>query len=265
MKKLHSLKSLKNKFIIAILFMLAFGQIGCSGSGEVKPHTIITRPEIHEHQLLNKAMKAYDAKAYRTARKLFEQLRDGFPTSPWSVLAKIKAADAIYFSNEDFSEAIAAYEEIRLQHPQHEALPYVRFMLGMSNLQRYQGRSREQGPLKAAMQHFAAVSSEYPNSPYAERSTLLQKKCRKMLAEHELLVAQYYLNQEQYLAAARRLLGIIKNYPDLEMGETAKLALSEHFKNKEDILAKADSSINSINESPSSLPKTMRARLKSSY
>jgi outer membrane protein assembly factor BamD len=229
-----------NRVAIIVFCSLFLG--GCFGSGDAKPHEIISRPEANEKALLEQAMQAYERELFSVASDLFTQLKDGFPTSPWTVLAEIKAADAHYYSN-GLAEAITGYEEFARRHPEHEALAYVRFMTGMANLRQFRGRNRDQAPLQLAIKHFTTVSSEHSDSAFSAPSRRLVQQCRKMLAQHELLVAQYYINQELDLPAARRLCTVIRDYPDLEVAETAKAALDEHFIDKPEIIAKAQQSV----------------------
>jgi len=72
---------------------------------------------------------------------------------------------------------------------------------------------QDQGLAVKAMEAFKKLLREYPESRYAPDALAKIDICRGRLAQKELWVATYYLNQGNTGAARQRLEGLLKDYP----------------------------------------------------
>src|SRR6476619_147606 len=68
---------------------------------------------------------------YQIAIDKLRSIRNKFPYSKYAVDAQLRLAD-VYFLQEDFAEAAAAYETFRDLHPKHEKTSYAMFRIGKS-------------------------------------------------------------------------------------------------------------------------------------
>ena len=72
----------------------------------------------------------------------------------------------------------------------------------------------DQGLTVKAMDQLKKLVREYPDSRYASDALAKIDVCRGRLAQKELWVAAYYLeNENNPVAARQRLEGVLKNYP----------------------------------------------------
>ena len=72
---------------------------------------------------------------------------------------------------------------------------------------------QDQSITAKAAEQFRKLVREYPDSRYASDALAKIDVCRGRLAQKELWVASYYLNQGNIVAARQRLELVLKDYP----------------------------------------------------
>jgi len=72
---------------------------------------------------------------------------------------------------------------------------------------------QDQSITARAIEQFKKLLREYPDSRYASDALAKIDVCRGRLAQKELWVASYYLNQSNIVAARQRLEVVLKDYP----------------------------------------------------
>src|SRR4030042_87326 len=158
---------------------------------------------------------------YYKSAESFQQIKDRYPFSQYSLLAALKLAD-IHYHRKEYEEAISAYQEFEKLHPTNEALPYVTYQIGMSYFRQMLGVDRDQAATKNALNEFTPLLNTYPDSPYVIEAKEKIRQCRERLAEHELYVGRFYLRTEQYKAALNRLRRLVSDYPEHSASEKAR-------------------------------------------
>ena len=99
-------------------------------------------------------------------------------------------------------------------YPRHEISDLVQFRLAMSYYDQMKPVEQDQGLTVKAMEQFRKLVREYPDSRYASDALAKIDICRGRLAQKELWVAAYYLeNENNPVAARQRLEGVLKDYP----------------------------------------------------
>ncbi len=159
----------------------------------------------------NDAMRDKD---YSGAAKQFTKLKDNFPFSPYAIEAELSLADC-YFLSKEWGEASEAYKEFESMHPRHEAIPYVLYNIGQSNLNGYPSIDRATVQVEEAYSYFRRLTESYPGTEYAEAAVEKMAECRKIMAEHELYIADFYYRMEKYGSALIRYRQIVKEFPDV--------------------------------------------------
>jgi outer membrane protein assembly factor BamD len=168
----------------------------------------------------NDAMREKD---YVAASAYFSKLKENFPFSPYAVEAELALADA-YFLDEEWALAAEAYKDFESMHPRHEAIPYVLFSIGVANLNGYPSIDRSPQQVEEAYSYFSRLTESYPNTEYAEGAREQMARCRRLMAEHDLYVADFYFRMDRYTSALLRYKDIIAKYPDVpEVFEHAQL------------------------------------------
>lgn len=204
-------------------FLLCFFLFFVNGCGVID-YYFLTPPEDTAQELFENAKSGMQDKEYVNAIDSLTKLNDRYPFSPYAIQARLMLGDA-YFLNKQYLEAVDVYEEFSSMHPRHESIDYVLFQIGVSKYSLHQSIDLPQTELAEAIESFKRVVDAYPQSEYREQAGDYIAKCRKLLAEHELYVADYYFKSRDYKAAWIRYSYIVDNYP--EQKELVALATSK--------------------------------------
>ena len=161
---------------------------------------------------------AMSEKNYVRAVELYNKLRDTYPFSPYTVDAELAL---------DFESL----------HPRHDATPYVIYQTGMSLMKQFRSIDRATTILQEAHEYFARLQQVYPDSPYAKDAGEKMHTCRRLMAEHELYIADVFWHMEKYGPAWRRYEYVSENFPDVpEVASHAKeksLAAYHYYKEEQ--------------------------------
>ena len=171
-------------------------------------------PEDTAQELFEAGNDAMREKDYLAASGYFSKLKENFPFSPYAVEAELSLADS-YFLDEEWGLASEAYKEFESLHPRHEAIPYVLFNIGMASLNGYPSIDRPITQLEDGYSYFSRLRESYPGTEYAEVAAEKMKECRKLMAEHELYIADFYFRMGRYASALARYNDILAEYKDV--------------------------------------------------
>lgn len=186
--------------------------------------------------------EAMSEKNYVRAVELYNKLRDTYPFSPYTVDAELSLADA-YYLDEEYEIAAESYKDFEALHPRNEAIPYVLYQTGMSLLKQFRSIDRATTELQEAYDYFNRVRQQFPATPYAESAAENMRICRKLMAEHELYIADVFWNMGKYGPAWRRYVYVAENYKDVpEVAEhaTEKSVAAWHIYRSEESAAKRE-------------------------
>ena len=165
--------------------------------------------------------RALDAGEFKTAIEHLENLEARFPFSPYARQAQLDVAYAYYKFEEPDSVLTAADRFLRL-NPRDEHVDYVWYLKGLANFQRGAGfldswfprdpSQHDSKSLKDAFNDFSTLVRRYPDSRYAADAYKRMVYLRNELAEHEVVVAEYYMKRGAWLAAAQRGQTVLEQY-----------------------------------------------------
>jgi outer membrane protein assembly factor BamD len=192
--------------VLLILFIIG-GLTGCGCLLGKK------RTETAE-ELAEKGMEYFEEEDYYDALKAFTTLKERYPYSRYAILAELKVADA-HFHRKEYAEAIAAYADFLQLHPKNDAIPYVLYQIGECYYKQLLSEDRDQTPTRQAMSAFQRLLKEHPFSTYANQAKERIQDCRKLLAQHELYVANFYFKSKHYEAALGRFQSLLAGYRDV--------------------------------------------------
>lgn len=174
--------------------------------------------------LLIKGMDDYSVGKYFTAIEFFEDILNKYPFSSEAILAELKAADCSYHL-ERYVEALLLYEEFENRHPTNESMPYVMFQKAMCNYKRIDRIDRDTDGAVKSIELFRQLLKAYPESPYTNEAKARIATATEFLANHEYLVAKYYVRTAKYDQAIIRLKYLLVMYPNTEVAEQAEVLL----------------------------------------
>jgi outer membrane protein assembly factor BamD len=200
-----------NTFARLLFLLLLTGTL--SGCGLID-YFYLPQPEDTAQELFEAGNDAMRDKDYVSATGCFAKLKDNFPFSPYAVEAELALADA-YFLDEEWALAAEAYKDFESMHPRHEAIPYVLFNIGMADLNGYPSIDRSPLQVEEAYSYFSRLAESYPGTEYAAGAREQMARCRRIMAEHDLYVADFYFRIERYTSALVRYKDIIYKYQDV--------------------------------------------------
>ena len=209
---------LEKIFHIFSLVILAASLYGCG----IIDMIYLPPSEDTAQEIFESANEAMSDKNYLRAVELYNRLRDVYPFSPYTMDAELSLGDA-YFLDEEYELAAESYKDFEALHPRNEAIPYVLYQTGMSLLKQFRSIDRATTELQEAYEYFDRVQQAYPDSPYAESSRENMLLCRKLMAEHELYIADMFWHMDKYGPAWHRYEYVEKNFGDIpEIAEHAR-------------------------------------------
>lgn len=195
--------------LVVCLLLVAVG--GCG----IVDYFFLPTPEDTAEEIYEAGVDAMHEKEYSNAADLFTKLKDKFPFSPYTPMAELGLGDA-YYMDEMYFEASQAYKEFESMHPRDEEIPYVLYQVGMCNLKLFDSIDLAPNSVVEAMEYFYRVEESYPESKYSKASKEKIVECRRILAEHELFIADFYWRSGRYLSAYSRYMFVFFNFPDLK-------------------------------------------------
>jgi outer membrane protein assembly factor BamD len=171
-------------------------------------------PEDTAQELYEAGMAAMDEKDYGDAQEYFSKLKDRFPFSPYSLKGELSLGDA-YFLDEEYTLALEAYKEFEALHPSNENIPYVLYQIANANVSMFKTIDRRQENIKEALEYLYRLAETYPESQYADAAKTMILKSRRILAEHEIFVADFFWRTEQFGPAWHRYQYVVENFSDI--------------------------------------------------
>ncbi|MDH5691654.1 MAG: outer membrane protein assembly factor BamD [Gammaproteobacteria bacterium] len=172
-------------------------------------------------ELYKEAKEALEAGDYETAVQRYESLEARYPFGQYAQQAQLDIAYA-YFKFDEPESAIAAADRFIKLYPRHPRVDYAYYLRGIIKFAQGKGAfdglesqdpaKRDPGAAEKAFRYFSEVVQRFPDSEYAEDAALRMIYLRNNLARHHLLVAQFYMKREAYVAVVNRAKHIVETF-----------------------------------------------------
>ena len=150
-------------------------------------------------------------KRYEEARLPFRKVVERHPQSSYAPRARFLIGEA-YYREGEFDKAIKEFESFLAFFPRHEISDLVQYRLAMSYYDQLKPVEQDQSITAKAGDQFRKLVREYPDSRYASDALSKIEICRGRLAQKELWIAAYYINQGNAPAARQRLELVLREY-----------------------------------------------------
>ncbi len=189
-------------------FLLLLG--GCSAIGNLfkqRPQALLPAADLYAQ-----GETELNRSRYEDARTAFKKIVERHPQSTYAPRARFLIGEA-YYRESEWQKAIKEFETFLAFYPRHEIADLVQYRLAMSYYDQMKPVEQDQAITVKAMEAFKTLVREYPESRYAADALAKIDICRGRVAQKELWVATYYINQGNPAAARQRLENLIKNYP----------------------------------------------------
>lgn len=199
------------------LFLMMWITLLATGCGSARPEDklLAELANLDKETIFSRAQDMYENKDYEQARKLFSFVYDSFPNDPLGHKAALRVADtyAVRVDTASLTEARLRYRDFANRYPNDPDRDYALLMIGKSYTTRHLHSDRDLSALHEALDAYQQLINLYPNSPYAPEAEKEITSLKELLAEHEWLVASFYLKNRIWRGALWRLQYLKENYP----------------------------------------------------
>lgn len=185
------------------------------------------RPEgATEAEILYKeALDFVEHDRYLLATEKLNLLRSKHPYSFYSTHAELLQAD-IYFKQESYAEAAAAYILFKDFHPKHERMDYVLWQIAESFfLQIPSTFDRDLASAFEAIKYYNELVEKYSKSEYVGQSAPRIEKCYQMIQQKEQYIADFYFKTKVFDAAKFRYQLILDTFSEEAMRNHAMVRI----------------------------------------
>lgn len=195
------------KRIYLIIFItLCIAVAGCS-----KKKNTIEDSGLSAEELYNNAMDKLEARKYKTAISLYEEVERNYPYSEWATRAQIMSAYTSY-RDDEYDDAIIGLERFIKLHPGNEDVPYAYYLKALCYYEQISDVGRDQSYTEFAKDALSEVTVRFPGTEYARDSKIKLDLVIDHLAGKELEVGRFYLKQHKIVAAINRFKTVVEKY-----------------------------------------------------
>jgi len=216
-----------------------------SGCASKKKPDLLTQEERAEllqqkiEDFYTKAKKNLDKGNYAQAVEDFSVLQRIFPFGDLTEQSKLDTIFALdKLGNRDRAVRIA--DSFISLHPTHPNVDYAYYMRGVVMFEKKRGRiarildggknhARDPQAYRTSQASFEELVKRYPESKYADDARQRIVFIKNKLAKRELDVAQFYFDNETYLAAVNRCKDIINQYETTPSVEGALILMEKSY------------------------------------
>lgn len=192
-----------------IFTSLCISLAACSGENG-KEAALIEKQDTPEALYLQ-ARDTFNEKSYNAAIEKFEEVERQHPYSPWAKRGQVMAAYSAYRAGK-FDDAIDIIDRFVKLYPTDASTPYAFYLRALCYYTQISDVGRDQQKTEQARDALKEVIARYPESDYAQDAKLKLDLTDDHLAGKEMEVGRYYLEQQEYLAAANRFKFVVEHY-----------------------------------------------------
>ena len=181
-----------------------------------------TLNESSPKEMYDDANQDIDNDRYLLALDKLRIVKSKFSYSNYGALAQLRMGD-VYFLQDSFPEAAAAYETFVELYPKNEKAAYALFRAGESYFNDIPSTvQRDMRSAESAISSFTIYMKKYPNGESVEKARDLKKKAYNKLAAKEMEVAEFYIRRKKPDAARVRLQKLLDQYGESDIAPKAK-------------------------------------------
>jgi outer membrane protein assembly factor BamD len=181
------------------------------------------------------ALRAFFDRDWEYASQLLRDVKRKYGYSRYARLAELRLADVAYHQ-EKFAEAAGLYKSFVTEYPNDPEVGYARYKIAKSEFVQ-SGASillppleeRDLATVRDAHVALRALLADYPDSKHEPELAYMLEVVAGLLVRHELYVARFYLNRDNFDAAVARCQYAITNFQDSGLEPEALVLLGETY------------------------------------
>jgi outer membrane protein assembly factor BamD len=204
------------------IFFILILLINCSGKND------IVQEELSDIKIYKSGIYHIQEKEFEKASVEFDKLYLNYPFSTLATKAEIMTAYSL-FQNNEINKAISKLEEFIDMNPSGELSEYAQYLLAMSYYIRVSNEGRDPNLSEKALKYFQIIVTKYPRSIYAKDAKLKIEYINNSLAQNELMIGLFYLNNNLPASSINRFKSIIENRQNTSVIPETLYRLCEAF------------------------------------
>lgn len=207
---------------LVFLFLVAVAFVGCSSTS--REEDLLTElTDMNKTEIFEKAETLYAAGKTEDARNYFSFVYDTFPNDPLGHKAALRVADTFAAKKDaaSLTEARLRYRDFANRYPNDPDRDYALLMVGQTYSARQMKPDRDLSTVEEALNAYRQLLILYPDSQYYDEAQGRIGQLLNVLAEHELITAQFYARNKRWLAASWRIDYLREHYPEFERMDEA--------------------------------------------
>lgn len=189
--------------------------------------------------LYSKAKKAMDNGNYSFAINYYRALEANYPYGEFTEQAKLDMLFA-FDKTGQIEKAVEAADNFIKLYPTHKNVDYAYYMKGVASFEKKSGRIdkfikggkkavRDPKPYRDSESAFKELIKRYPYSKYTADAKQRLIYIRNTLAKRELAVAEFYFDNETYVATVNRCKTIVYKYETSPSVEGALILMEKAY------------------------------------
>jgi outer membrane protein assembly factor BamD len=200
---------------LAVVASCVVGALSCASSKK-EDKLLQELADLDKQTIYERAEALYADEKYTQSRELYSFLYDTFPNDPLGHKAALRIADTYAVKDDSVAqtEARLRYRDFANRYPNDPDRDYALLRLGHTYTSGRLRPDRDLTPLREAVDAYQQLLSLYPSSPHVAEAQERMKALRETLAEHEWLVAEFYVRNRRWRGALWRLEKLKQEYPE---------------------------------------------------
>ena len=208
------------------LVTLSLAPLGCEGT---EPKTALGYTA-DAKRAYEAAMEEFTAHNWLEATAKMREIKRKYSYSKYARLAELRIADSD-FMQEKFADAIREYRQFVHDHRSDaEEVSYARSKIAEAEFSQISdsiilaaGEERDQAVVYDAYKELRGYLHDYPDAKESKHMRELLTEVTARLVRHELYVARFYLQRDNYEAAVLRIQYALRNFaPGLETSKAGE-------------------------------------------
>jgi outer membrane protein assembly factor BamD len=201
--------------LLVLLSVLGAGLSACE-SGNPKTPLTYTADAKRSYEA---ALESFNSHSYIESQVLFREVKRKYSYSKYARLAELRIADADFLLDK-FPDAIREYRQFVHDHRSDaEEVAYARSRIADAQYAQVtdsiflaSGEERDQGVVLDTYKELRGFVHDYPTAKETPRMKKLLAEVTARLIKHELYVARFYLEKDNFEAAILRVQYALRNF-----------------------------------------------------
>jgi len=193
---------------------------------------------VSAEELYQRGKERMDTGAWDTAIAAYKALQTRYPFGRYTEQSMLDLSYC-YFKRGAREESLSTLERFIRTYPAHPSVDYAYYLKGLVNYEENLGflermmparvRDRDQSAAMDAFNDFSELIRRFPDSRFVPDARQRMVFLRNNLAAYELIVAEYYLRREAYIAAANRARYALEVFPNTPQTPEALIVLHKAY------------------------------------